>query len=96
MVVWVVGFNVAIALLNCYLFWKIIQWRRCLRCTHYTLTRTERQMRRILTTAPRVIHQGQQGAQQTRLAYARLQSQIQQLQQLLSLLILVRKLWYRY
>lgn len=54
-------------------------------------------MRRILTTAPRVIHQeGQQRAQQTRLAYARLQTQIQQIQQLLSLLILVRKLWYRY
>lgn len=96
MVVWVVGFNVAIALLNCYLVWKIIQWRRCLRCTHYTLARTERQMRRILTTAPRVIHERQQGAQQTRLAYAKLQTQVQQVQQLLGLLILVRKLWYRY
>lgn len=93
MVVWVVVFNVAIAAFNAYLVWKIWRWRRCLRRAHHTLTRIERQARRILQPAPWHLNQGATYTQNTRFAYQTLQRQIHQLQQLLTLLNLMRKLW---
>lgn len=93
MVVWVVVFNVAIAAFNCYLVWKIGQWRRGLRHTHHALTRMERQVRRILEPMPQILHHSSTHAHTTRLAYQTLQHQIHQLQQLLMLLNLLRRLW---
>ncbi|MDB9493683.1 hypothetical protein PN441_11325 [Spirulina major CS-329] len=89
MVVWIVVFNVAIAAFNGYLVWKICRWRRCLRHTHHTLIRIERQARRILQPTPLILHQGAIHAQNTRSAYQTLQRQTHQLQQLLTLLNLL-------
>lgn len=91
----VLGFNLGLTLLNCFLAWKL--WRLLpvlVRVTN-TLTRVERRLHRIFYPAPEFLLVGRAGTRCLRQSYQRLYRQIQGIGPIFWTLSLVIRYWQR-
>ena len=89
----VVVLNVLISLLCLYVAWYVWNLRRALQLTAEVLTLFERDTHNVLYGAPDAISQGQLGVRGMRGSYQQLEMQLQQVQQVLAFLGLVKSLW---
>lgn len=98
LIAFVIGLNIAIALLGFYLTWRIWQVKRALTATTVVLTAWERQTHEALDPShtPEMILRGQQAAAFTRQRYVRLQQQIHQLQRIFMIALLVLRTTQRF
>jgi len=96
MVIVVLILNGLIALLCLYAAWQICRWRSILARAADALTAAERSTHRVLHHAPQAIATGQIGTSQLRQQYRVLSLQLQQVQQILSLLGLGQLVWQQY
>ncbi|HLO50456.1 MAG TPA: hypothetical protein VK211_18715 [Kamptonema sp.] len=85
--------NVLISLLCFYIAWKVWQVRRVLSRVESTLTVMERRSHNILSQAPEFLVKREKSVRKLRQQYQQLESQVQQLQQVLGLLTLGGTLW---
>ncbi|MEC4982740.1 MAG: hypothetical protein SAJ37_23870 [Oscillatoria sp. PMC 1068.18] len=88
MLIFVVVCNLAIAVINLYLAWRIWKIRRVLAQVTITLNNVERSIYNIFHPAPRLIYLGQKGTSNLRGRYQKLQVQLQRVQLLLTVLSL--------
>jgi len=86
MVLVVCIFNLAIALLCLHFTWQVWQWRRALAQAADVLVNCEISTHETLKGAPEAIRAGQQGTHQLRQQIQSLQPQIQQVNQILSIM----------
>lgn len=96
MVMVVLVLNGLLALLCLYVAWQVCRWRSMLSRVADTLTVAERVTHRVLRSAPQAIATGQLGTAQLRQHYRLLTLQLQQVQQILTLLGLGRLVWKQY
>lgn len=96
MVTVVLILNGLIALLCLYGAWQVCRWRSILATAADALIAAERATHRVLHTAPQAIATGQIGSSQLRQQYQLLSLQLQQVQQILSLLGLGQLAWRQY
>jgi len=89
----VVVLNVLISLLCLYVAWQVWNLRRVLAAATTALILAERNTHNILGGAPAAISQGQIGVSGARESYQQLELQLQKLQQVLTLLSLVQRVW---
>lgn len=89
----VVVLNVLISLLCLYVAWQVWNLRRALRATAAAVLLAERNTYNVLHGAPEAITQGQVGIGGARDSYQQLELQLQKVQQVLTLLSLVQKVW---
>ena len=83
MLLFVICFNLLLAIGNSYLAVRLWQWRGDLQRLTKNLIRLERCTHRVFTPAPTNLHQAQVGTHQLRIRYQRLTRQLQFLQTLL-------------
>ena len=93
MVTLVVILNILLSLLCLYVAWQVWNLRRVLAATADAVTLEERNTYNVLHGAPNAIYNGQMGVEGLRERYQQLDRQVQQLQQVLTLLGLVRSIW---
>ncbi|MBD2201386.1 hypothetical protein H6G33_02050 [Calothrix sp. FACHB-1219] len=96
MVTLVVVINTLISFLLFYIAWRVWKFKRILRLISDTLTNYEKCSHALLYTAPEKIYCLQQNIHHLRQGNQRLELQIQQIRQIMSLLILGRQIWQRY
>lgn len=89
----VIAVNLFITGVNCYIAWRVWQWRHKFRKTARVLTKVERRCYSVLSPAPKIIMTGQQGTQTLKQLYGQLNRQLQQLQKLLTVLGWMPLLW---
>lgn len=89
----VVVLNVLISLLCLYVAWQVWNLRRVLAAAADAVLLAERNTYRILHPAPEAISQGQLGVGGARDSYQQLELQLQKIQQVLTLLSLVQRVW---
>jgi hypothetical protein len=89
----VVVLNVLISLLCLYVAWQVWNLRRALAATTDAVLLAERNTYNLLHNAPQAISQGQVGVQGARESYQQLELQLQKVQQVLTLLSLVQRVW---
>jgi tRNA U38,U39,U40 pseudouridine synthase TruA len=87
--------NLLISLLGFYIAVKVWKVRRILERFEARIAAINRCTRNILTQSPDFLGKRQQAARQLRRDYLQLELQLQQVQQLLGLLGLGRRLWRR-
>lgn len=92
-IAFVITVNLLITCVNCFVVWRVWQWRRRFSKTARVLTRVEQRLHRILTPASNVIMTGQARSQTLRQLDAQLNRQLRQLQQLLTVLGWIPLLW---
>ena len=90
MLLFVICFNLLLAIGNSYLAVRLWQWRGDLKRLTKNLIRLERCTNRIFTPAPANLHQAQVGTRQLRIRYQRLTRQLQFLQTLLRIVRFLR------
>jgi cell division protein FtsB len=95
MLLFVILFNLLVALVNFYLVLRLWQLRQGLARVTRTLTKVERRIDRIFYPAPEFVFQGQQGTQHLRQVYQKLEHQLEQLQKILMLVNLGRRIWQK-
>lgn len=95
MVTFVIVINTLISCLLFYIAWRIWTFKKILRLMTDTLTNYEKCSNAILYTAPEKIYFLQQNIYNLRQGNQRLELQIQQLRQIISLLIFGRQIWQR-
>lgn len=93
MVILVVILNLLLSLLCLYVAWRVWNLRRVLAATADAVTLAERNTYNVLHGAPNAIYRGQIGVEGLRERYQQLDLQVQQLQQVLTLLGLVKSIW---
>jgi hypothetical protein len=91
MLLFVICFNLLLAIGNSYLAVRLWRWRGDLKRLTKNLIRLEQCTHRIFTPAPANLHQAQVGTRQLRIRYQRLTRQLQFLQTLLQI---VQLLWW--
>jgi hypothetical protein len=96
MVTVVVLFNILLSLILLYAAWQMCQLKHKLRTIADRLNTYEQATHAVLSTAPVNIYTGQQQIYNLRQKNQNLKLQIQQVRQILSLLLLGRKIWQRY
>lgn len=89
----VVVLNVLISLLCLYVAWQVWNLRRVLGATADAVLLAERNTYKVLHDAPENILQGQVGVGSARDSYQQLEVQLQKIQQVLTLLSLVQRVW---
>ncbi|HEY9741048.1 MAG TPA: hypothetical protein V6C90_11210 [Coleofasciculaceae cyanobacterium] len=89
----VVVLNVLISLLCLYVAWQVWNLRRALATAVDVLTNVERSTYAVLNGAPNAISQGQLGVHGLRERYQQLELQLQQVQQVLTVLGLIQSVW---
>lgn len=89
----VVVFNVVISLLCLYVAWQVWNLRRVLGAAADALFLAQRNTYNVLHGAPEAILQGQAGVGGARDSYQQLELQLQKVQQVLTLLSLVQRVW---
>lgn len=89
----VVVLNVLLSLLCLYVAWQVWNLRRTLATAADVLTNVERSTYVVLHGAPKAISQGQLGVQGLRERYQQLELQLQQVQQVLTVLGLIQSVW---
>lgn len=89
----VVVLNVLISLLCLYVAWQVWNLRRALGAAADAVLLAERNTYNVLHGAPEAISQGQVGIGGARDSYQQLELQLQKIQQVLTLLSLVQKVW---
>ncbi|MEC4807140.1 MAG: hypothetical protein SAJ12_15045 [Jaaginema sp. PMC 1079.18] len=92
-IAFVITVNLLITCVNCYIAWRVWQWRRRFRQTTRVLTRVEQRLHRFFLLAPDVIRASQGRSRTLRQLDAQLSRQLQQLQQLLTILGWLPLLW---
>ena len=92
MITVVIVLNVLISLLCLYVAWYLWNLRRALAIAADVLTLFDRDTHNVLYGAPNAISQGQLGLRAMRGNYRQLETQLQQIQQVLALLGLVQSL----
>ncbi|MDJ0736630.1 MAG: hypothetical protein QNJ47_21625 [Nostocaceae cyanobacterium] len=92
----IVIINLIISLVLLYLAWRIWQLRLQLATIANWFLATEDTTHLLLNKAPEAIGIGQQNIHNLRTKKQALDSQIQQLRQIISVLILSRQVWHRY
>jgi prefoldin subunit 5 len=95
MLIFVIAFNLLLALLNTYAAWHFWKLGRRMAQLSQQLERLERRSHRLLASATREILQEQQATGHLNQQYRQLRRQLQQLQQILLLLNLAMRLWQR-
>ncbi|QLE59449.1 hypothetical protein [Nostoc sp. TCL26-01] len=96
MVMVVVGINTLISLILLYVAWRIWKLKRLIVFIGDRLTAYERCSHELLYKAPENIYLGQQNIYNLRQGNQSLQTQLQQVRQILSLLLLGQRTWRRY
>jgi hypothetical protein len=91
----VLGFNLGLTLLNCFLVWKLWQLRSILVRVTKILTRVESRLHRLFYPAPEYIFIGQAKTAYLKQNYQRLCVQLQLLQSLLLIFSLIIRYWQR-
>jgi len=89
----VVVLNVLISLLCLYVAWQVWNLRRVISSTTDAVLLAERNTYKVLHGAPEAISQGQEGIGGARDSYQQLELQLQKIQQVLTLLSLVQRVW---
>jgi hypothetical protein len=92
MVAFVAIVNLLVTLLNFYLAWKLWKLRRAIAKATKALIAAERKTYNVLHRAPPFVLKGQQGTENLRQRYQYLQWQLRQVQQVLTLLLLLPNL----
>jgi len=95
MLVFIIIFNLALALLNLYIAIRLWQLRYFLIRVNKTLTKLDRRIHKILLPAPDVILKGYTGTHALHQNYHRLLFQIELITKILSLANWGIKIWYR-
>lgn len=85
--------NLVISLLCFYIAWKVWQVRRIIDRVESRLTAMERRSHKVLSQTPAFLTKREKGVRKLRQQYRQLESQVQQLQQVLGLLTLGGTLW---
>lgn len=93
MVTVIVVLNVLISLLCLYAARKVWNLRRVLAAAVDAVTLAERNTYALLHGAPKNISQGQLGVHGLRERYQQLEQQLRQVQQVLTLLVLIQRIW---
>jgi hypothetical protein len=93
MVTVIVVLNVLISLLCLYAARKVWNLRRVLAASVDAVTLAERNTYALLHGAPKNISQGQLGVHSLRERYQQLEQQLQKVQQVLTLLVLIQRIW---
>jgi hypothetical protein len=93
MVTVVVVVNVLISLLCLYVAWQVWNLRRTIAAVADAVTIAERNTYAVLHGAPKAIYPGKLGVHGLRESYQQLELQLQQIQQVLTLLGLVQIFW---
>jgi hypothetical protein len=88
----VVGINVLISLLCLYVAWRVWKLRQALAITADVVTAFERNTYLVLHGAPQAIYKGQLGICGLRERYQQLDRQLQQVQQVLTILGLLQRI----
>ncbi|WP_392530631.1 hypothetical protein [Nostoc sp. C117] len=96
MVILVVVINTFISLILLYVAWQVWQLKQKLGCIADSLTAYESCTHATLHKAPENIYPSQQNIYNLRQRNQVLQMQIQQVQQIISLILLGRQIWQRY
>ncbi|MFN6535475.1 MAG: hypothetical protein RM021_003775 [Nostoc sp. EkiNYC01] len=96
MVILVVIINTFISLILLYCAWQVWQLKQRLACIADSLTAYEICTHGTLDKAPENIYLSQQNISNLRQRNQALQIQIQQVQQIISLILLGRQIWQRY
>jgi hypothetical protein len=96
MVILVLVINTLVSLILLYAAWQVWQLKQKLACIADTLTAYETCTRVALHEAPENIYLSQQNIYNLRQRNQALQMQIQQVQQIISLIFLGRQIWQRY
>jgi hypothetical protein len=96
MVKLVIVINILISLMLFYAAWRLWRLRQLLANAANALLAAERSTNVVLTKAPDFIYLRQRNISNLRLRNQVLELQIQQIQQLLSLLFFTSQLWQRY
>ncbi len=86
MIAVVVIFNTLLALLNFYIAWRVWKIRRVLVGATKAILAADRNTYKVLHPAPRAIATGQKGTIALRNQYAKLQTQLERLAQILALI----------
>ncbi|BAZ28890.1 hypothetical protein NIES4074_13250 [Cylindrospermum sp. NIES-4074] len=95
MVTLVVVINTLVSVILFYVAWRVWKLKGVLAFIADRLTAYERATHAALKNAPENIYSGQQEIYDLRQSNQQLQAQIQQVQQIISLLLLVRQAWQR-
>ncbi|MCT7951022.1 hypothetical protein NG798_14580 [Ancylothrix sp. C2] len=95
MITAVITANILITLSCLYIAWQLIKLRRTLAKVTHNINAAERSTHNVLHPAPKNIIKGQTGTRQARKQYQKLQTQLQQIQKILSLFSLTQNLWRR-
>lgn len=89
----VVILNVLISLLCLYVAWQVWNLQKALAATTKAVLLAERNTYNVLHGAPEAISQGQVGVHGARESYQQLELQLQKVQQVLTLLSLIQRVW---
>lgn len=97
LVQFVIGINVAIALIGFYLAWRVWRVKQSLTSTTVALTAWERSIHRVATSGQMtaMMQQSQRSTALTRERYRKLRSQLRQLQRVFGVAVVVLRLWQR-
>lgn len=89
----VVVLNVLISLVCLFVAWQVWNLRRVLGAAADAILLAERNTYNVLHGAPEAITQGQMGVGEARESYQQLELQLQKVQQVVTLLSLVQRVW---
>ncbi|HBB30924.1 MAG TPA: hypothetical protein DDZ80_28100 [Cyanobacteria bacterium UBA8803] len=89
----VVILNVLISLLCFYAAWRIWKLRRALAIAADAISSAERNTHKVLNGAPTAIERGQSGVGGLRERYQQLEIQWQRVEQVLTLLVVLQRIW---
>jgi hypothetical protein len=95
MLIFVLVFNLLLTGFNCYLALRLWQLTHILSKVTKTFTWLESRIHQIMSGAPNIILQGQQGTSTLKQRYQKLNTQLHQVQQVIGLVNLTIKIWQR-
>lgn len=96
MLAFVIACNLLLTFLNLYLALRLWRLRRELIQLTQQLSRLERRLHFLFTTAPEIIYQGEQNTHHLSQQYQQITRQIKQLRQLLLVMSLLHRIWQRH
>jgi hypothetical protein len=96
MMIIVVAINTLLSLVLFYVAWRVWKLKRKLKNITNTLIAAERSTHAVLYRAPNAIYVGQQSINNLRLRNQGLESQIQQIRQIFSLIAFGQQVWRRH
>ena len=87
--------NCVIGLMCLFVAWRLWRLKRQFARIADTLITVEQKVHQVLYPAPRFIYMGQKGSHSLRLQLQQLEPQVQRAQQVIGLMNLGRRLWFR-